>query len=627
MAVSRGIALVFDAQKETLPLDSEIVNYQDYLNTSYLNYSASGDYVDDIFVSARRGDLEKVTYFTEVEGVKLNQRDQWDGTPLYYACLGGHPHVVQYLLDKGARCQEGTFDGERCLYAAHTQDIRKLLREFKQVATTHDRHDPYSTFLRALFAALSGGVYTGPRLKVDPDSDVTFILKKDVTKPVSGHKSILAARCAFFRRMFLRDPKWQQPTVFINNSRLEPEAFRALCQYIYTNHIDLPSRYWKDFQSLCKQCNMLPLVRQIEESLQQKETSGIEVGEVITFDATDHQLQQQKQNNIQQMAVQSQLQRDFEKVFLRANSELEREFGSLTTSQEEFIDGHNGNSPSAANGNEDEEVEETEEAQLAKSDSARCYWPDVAFRVEGKVFRAHKFLLGGRSEYFYALLSGHFMESESLRRSSSSYAVSSSSSSPSSSLSSSCEKLPQIELSGISAATFWQILHFIYTDNVFRLRDIHDLDQLLDLLEAADMYLLSKLKTSVASMLSVHVEAGNVFEMLVIASRYEGTSQLEQACIRVLALSLSELVHTEGFARVVRESAATIISRQETDSIPIVDEIRSYIQGDILDRLPPFEDGDEEDWNEEGSPAWTRRIWQAKLDELDQVLSNLGLEC
>ncbi len=48
----------------------------------------------------------------------------------------------------GARCEENTFDGERCFHAALTDDIRKLLKEYKAVSRTHD---PFSDFLRNAF--------------------------------------------------------------------------------------------------------------------------------------------------------------------------------------------------------------------------------------------------------------------------------------------------------------------------------------------------------------------------------------------------------------------------------------------------------------------------------------------
>ena len=88
----------------------------------------------------------------------MNRRDRWDSVPLYYACLAGAlqpealliadpspveplagmlashaPHalrcagqsdVAHYLLEAGAVCNEFTFDGDRCHYAALTSTIR-----------------------------------------------------------------------------------------------------------------------------------------------------------------------------------------------------------------------------------------------------------------------------------------------------------------------------------------------------------------------------------------------------------------------------------------------------------------------------------------------------------------------
>src|SRR3990167_6865639 len=55
----------------------------------------------NIYTCARAGDLNQVKFFTEEVGVELNVTDEWDGTPLYYACLGGHIKIVEYLLSRG----------------------------------------------------------------------------------------------------------------------------------------------------------------------------------------------------------------------------------------------------------------------------------------------------------------------------------------------------------------------------------------------------------------------------------------------------------------------------------------------------------------------------------------------
>lgn len=48
----------------------------------------------------------------------------------------------------GARCEAKTFDGERCLYAALSDSIRKLLRSYKMITSTTMRRDMYDEFLR-----------------------------------------------------------------------------------------------------------------------------------------------------------------------------------------------------------------------------------------------------------------------------------------------------------------------------------------------------------------------------------------------------------------------------------------------------------------------------------------------
>ena len=43
----------------------------------------------------------------------------------------GHNDVAQYLLEAGAVCNEYTFDGDRCHYAALNLGIRTLLRQLR----------------------------------------------------------------------------------------------------------------------------------------------------------------------------------------------------------------------------------------------------------------------------------------------------------------------------------------------------------------------------------------------------------------------------------------------------------------------------------------------------------------
>lgn len=52
------------------------------------------------------------------------------------------------MLFPGARCEANTFDGERCLYGAQSDAIRRALREYKQVTSCRRRDHYYSFLLR-----------------------------------------------------------------------------------------------------------------------------------------------------------------------------------------------------------------------------------------------------------------------------------------------------------------------------------------------------------------------------------------------------------------------------------------------------------------------------------------------
>ena len=127
----------------------------------------------------------------ENKELDLNLRDKWDSTPLYYACLCGHLELVKYLLVNGAVCDSSTFDGERCVYGALTDAIRKLLLDHKMLTTVTKRREAYTEFLRRLF-------------EDETSKDVKFNIHGD---EVSAHKFMLSTRSSLLRMMF--EEKWK----------------------------------------------------------------------------------------------------------------------------------------------------------------------------------------------------------------------------------------------------------------------------------------------------------------------------------------------------------------------------------------------------------------------------------
>ena len=96
-----------------------------------------------------QGNFERVRYLVEEEDVDINQKNEFDAIPLFYACLCGHSgkqvrivslahllELVKYLLSKGAVLEANTFEAERCYYGALNDEITRLLREFKGMYIT-----------------------------------------------------------------------------------------------------------------------------------------------------------------------------------------------------------------------------------------------------------------------------------------------------------------------------------------------------------------------------------------------------------------------------------------------------------------------------------------------------------
>lgn len=83
----------------------------------------------------------------EVKDVDINEKNEFDAIPLFYACLCGHKgffiiylfiffnfyfiELVEYFLNKGAILDPNTYEGWRCYYAALTDEIHEILKNYK----------------------------------------------------------------------------------------------------------------------------------------------------------------------------------------------------------------------------------------------------------------------------------------------------------------------------------------------------------------------------------------------------------------------------------------------------------------------------------------------------------------
>ncbi|WBW73178.1 BTB/POZ family substrate adaptor for cullin 3 ubiquitin ligase Btb3 [Schizosaccharomyces osmophilus] len=140
--------------------------------------------------ACRRGDLEVVRSMIENYNVPINQVDIFDYSPLVLASLCGHEEVVKYLLENGAICERDTFQGERCLYGALNDRIRKMLLSYN-ITKSVDESQPYASHITSL---LSNSTFHFT-------SDVTFT-GNSISLP--GHKFYLASRSPYFKGKFLK---------------------------------------------------------------------------------------------------------------------------------------------------------------------------------------------------------------------------------------------------------------------------------------------------------------------------------------------------------------------------------------------------------------------------------------
>ncbi|XP_062970913.1 ankyrin repeat and BTB/POZ domain-containing protein 1 isoform X5 [Cynocephalus volans] len=418
----------------------------------------------DLFTSCRKGDVGRVRYLLEQRDVEVNVRDKWDSTPLYYACLCGHEELVLYLLANGARCEANTFDGERCLYGALNDAIRRALREYKQVTASCRRRDYYDDFLQRL---LEQGIH----------SDVVFIVHG---KQFRAHRCILGARSTYFANML--DTKWKgKSIVVLRHPLINPVAFGALLQYLYTGRLDIGVEHVSDCERLAKQCQLWDLLGDLEAKCEKvSEFVASKPGTCV------------KVLTIEPPPADPRLRED---MALLADCALPPELrGDLGELPFPCPDGFNS-----------------------------C--PDVCFQVAGCSFLCHKLL-------------------------------------------------PEVAY---------------------------------DVLSVADMYLLPGLKRLCGRSLAQLLDEDSVVGVWRVAKLF-CLARLEDQCTEYMAKVIEKLVEREDFVEAVREEAAAVAARQETDSIPLVDDIRFHVASTVQ-TYSAIEEA------------------QQRLQALEDLLVSIGLDC
>ena len=495
--------------------------------------------------ASRRGDL-KVCQEMIQEGVNLNAKDQYDYTPLILASLCGHYETVQLLLESGALCERDTFQGERCLYNALNDRIRNLLLSYDYSKST-DPLQPLASHLTSLLYRQQPRTF-----------DITVSSNNDA-ETFNLHKFILAARSPYFKKKLDANPEtiaWKLPT------SIPPPSFAIALKHLYLG--ELPRELGGGPGSGFTDSDILAGVDRISKYLEIKNLS-----EVI-LDSSDRRLARQRRQDDVQSGV-SQIGAWFHNNVVYHAVETD-------TSRADAVKWDRSNGIFAdillrADEDEDDEADEVTETRRQEKSvstnalgiplgSARPSRSPSRTRKARKsmLYPCHKAILI-RSEFFMTMFDSTFKEAQ---------------------------QTPHLQIIPIdcSPIVLEIILNFLYTEKAD-----FGLDVAIDVLFAADMLFLEKLKTKAAVIIST---LGNgtatgmqtelqrddidldIYEILRAAWTTR-VQRLEEFAARYIAYRLEQYIDEPAFADIVRESANRIQARQETDTIEILDDIKYYL--------------------------------------------------
>lgn len=199
--------------------------------------------------ACRIGDLDQVKYIVEIRRYPVNERDDFDRTPLYFAALTGRNDICQYLLENGAKCEPDSTGGDaaRIFYVALTPELRRLLRYWSLSAKTQN---PFYDYLRKSF---NDPTYSDCVLLIHLDP-INISITSNPNQAIHVHKIMIRYRCPMLANnlfemeinddshntTILSDPIDNKSTYnIVLKSSSEVEAMKLILEYFYTGSINI----------------------------------------------------------------------------------------------------------------------------------------------------------------------------------------------------------------------------------------------------------------------------------------------------------------------------------------------------------------------------------------------------
>lgn len=354
------------------------------------------------------------------------------------------------------------------------------------------------------------------------------------------HKFILAARSPFFRQKLASSPK---STPFSLPSHIPPQAFAAAIKYLYLGEPprDLRSAPGTGFT----ESEVFAGIDKISKHL------GIQSLLDSILDSGDRRMARQRRT-IEVARGRDQLEGWFRDNVLRNQVVVE-------TSKADDVKWDRDNAVFAdVLLRADELPEDLEEDKQHDGDDNQ-----ETKALTSTLIPCHRAMLL-RSEFFQAMFSSSFREAHV----------------------SDYLKIIPVDC---SPEVLEIVLTFLYTEKAD-----FSLDVAVDVLFAADMLFIEKLKTKAAVVIST-LGSGNMSQSeaaktqgkseendldiysIIRAAWLTRVQRLEEFTARYLAYRLEAHIDSPEFAELIQESASRIQGRQETDSIELLDDIRFYL--------------------------------------------------
>jgi ankyrin repeat and BTB/POZ domain-containing protein 1 len=442
-------------------------------------------------------------------------------------------------------CERDTFQGERCLYNALNNRIRNLLLQYDYSKST-DPLQPLASHITSLLTR-----------RIPQTSDITLTA---ASESFYLHKFILSSRSPYFQKKLSLAP---ETSIWKLAHTIPAEAFHIALRYLYLG--DVPSdlgigpksfvteeEVFKGIDKISKQLEIESLWEGILGGNDRRIARQRHQDEVIR--GRDQLESWYRENTLRhKIEVETSRANDvkwphdngiFADILLRADEDVGEDDAEDVT----LTNGHgeSGQLDGIPIGPTEVKTQSSKPTRLRKSILYPC----------------HRAMLI-RSEYFLTMFSSQFQEAQT-------------------------SEYLHIVTVDCTPDVLEVILNFLYTE-----KSDFPLEIAIDVLFAADMLFIEKLKTKAAVVVSTlgdgrgstlvdrtHTEGGkddeeaepiNVYDVLR-AGWLTRVQRLEEFAARYLAYRLEDYIDEQEFEDLIQESASRIQKRQETDSIELLDE-------------------------------------------------------